>query len=212
MLPDMDLLTKLKELFASLFYDESQDSSPRQSESTMQPSSGTASSLSDPSLHKEYSYIQAILLIKQALTHLEAHCQSSYSLVDSLKKELSLQQRNQEQQINATIEGALLSFYKDVADPVTQLVTLNHLIEEGKPVKPEDIVVHARLLIAALNEHGLSIEGSPGQVVPYNPNFHEPLSTNESPSVGEPVFIRFPGASFKGQVIKKAGIQIRENS
>ncbi len=208
----MDLLTKLKGLFAFLSYEEPEASSPQQSERTTQSSSESASLLSDESIQTDNSYAQAIVLIKQSLSHLEAHCQNNHELVAGLKKELSLQQSNQEQQINATIEGALLSFYKDVADPVTQLVTLNQLIEQGKPVKPENIAIHARLLIAALKEHGLSIEGDPGQILPYNPNFHEPLSANENPSVGELVSIRFQGASFKGQVIKKAGIQIRESS
>lgn len=213
MLANMDLLTKLKDLFSSFFSDESEETQPRHIQPTLQSSSASVPSLSDADLQVDDSDGQAIMLIKQALVLLQADSKNDHDLVDSLKKELDLQQRNQQQQIDATIDGALLSFFKDAADPVTQLLTLNDLIEsQTRPVKPEDVIVHAKLLIAALQEHGLTIEGRPGQVVQYNPNFHEPLSASENPAAGESVSIRFPGASFKGQVIKKAGVQITENS
>lgn len=208
----MDLITKVKNLFASLFSEESEESQPPRSQSSDQSPSSLPPSLSDANLQTDNSDDQAIVLIKKALALLQADSQNNHDLVLSLKKELNQQQQNQQQQISATIDGVLLSFFKDAADPVTQLLTLNDLIEQGRPVSPEDVVVHAKLLISALKEHGLTIEGSPGQVIAYNPNFHEPLSATENPALDQPVSIRFPGASFKGQVIKKAGIQMTENS
>lgn len=209
----MDLFTKLKDLFASFFSDEAEEAPTRRSQSTAQSPSGSVSQLSDANLQIDDSDGQAIALIKQALVLLQSDSKNSHDQIDNLKMELNLQQRNQQEQIDATIDGALLSFFKDAADPVTQLLTLNDLIEhQSKPVKPEDVIVHAKLLIAALQEHGLTIEGRPGQVVHYNPNFHEPLSATENPAVDQPVSIRFPGASFKGQVVKRAGVQIMENS
>jgi hypothetical protein len=62
-------------------------------------------------------------------------------------------------------------------------------------------------MVRVLEDHGMKLEGQVGDVVPFDPDQHEPLSAEVSIVRGEQVVVRFRGISHKGVLLRKAGIE-----
>jgi molecular chaperone GrpE (heat shock protein) len=96
---------------------------------------------------------------------------------------------------------------QSAAAPAAQLALQAHLLEaEGKPVAARDMLAVARNLVRALETEGLLLEEKPGQRVAFDPNRHEPLSTETPIAVGQPALVKLPGLSFQGALLRKAGV------
>jgi molecular chaperone GrpE (heat shock protein) len=90
---------------------------------------------------------------------------------------------------------------------VAHLLTQADLLErDGKPIQAQDVLTVARRLVRVLEDHGLTLEGSVGETLPFDPNRHEPLSAEAALQPGEPAVIKFVGASYGGKVLKKSGV------
>ena len=74
------------------------------------------------------------------------------------------------------------------------------------PVAARDTLAVAQRLLDSLVSFGLALEGPVGESVPFDPNRHTPLSAHAVPETGQPVVIRFPAASYRGELIHKAGV------
>jgi hypothetical protein len=106
------------------------------------------------------------------------------------------------------VHGELAGVVEDLAVPITQLHTQEHLLaKEGKPVGARDVLTVANQVIHLLEDRGLALEGTVGEEVPYDPDRHEPLRAADRPAPGAPVVIRFAGVVWRGQVVKRAGVE-----
>jgi molecular chaperone GrpE (heat shock protein) len=96
---------------------------------------------------------------------------------------------------------------QNAAAAAAQLALQGHLLEsEGKPVQARDVLAVARSLLRTLENEGLKLENQPGQLVSFDPNRHEPLSTDTQLFVGQPARIKLPELSFQGALLRKAGV------
>ncbi len=99
-----------------------------------------------------------------------------------------------------------------LAAPVAQLGTQRHLLEvAGKPVQAQDILANAKRIVRALEDHGLSLEGTVGTVAAFDPDRHAALAGAASLRGGEPVVIRFPAVAYRGKVLRRAGVEKAES-
>jgi molecular chaperone GrpE (heat shock protein) len=99
------------------------------------------------------------------------------------------------------------SLLAEIARPAAQFITQIHLAEQqGKDLQGRDVLAVAHTLLAALQDYGLAQEGEIGQVLPFDPNRHEPLSAEGLPGPGQPVVIRLVGFSYHGRLLHKAGV------
>jgi molecular chaperone GrpE (heat shock protein) len=97
------------------------------------------------------------------------------------------------------------------ATRITQLNTQAHLIDaEGKPVTAWDVVANARGLLRVFEDEGVTLEGRPGEVVPFDASRHELLQAGAGCADGEPVEVRLCGVYFRGRLLRKAGVTRRE--
>jgi molecular chaperone GrpE (heat shock protein) len=126
----------------------------------------------------------------------------------SLKGELERQHSSASARVAGAVQAQVERLLADAAAPVAQLLTQAHLLEvEGKPVQAKDVLAVARRLVRTLEDSGLTLEGSIGQAVPFDPNRHEPLGAGGFPEPGQPVVVRFVGVAYQGKLLRKAGVE-----
>jgi molecular chaperone GrpE (heat shock protein) len=118
-----------------------------------------------------------------------------------------LRAAEQTRQAEAT-QASLTRLLSDLAGPVTQVVTQVHLVEaEDRPVRTSDVLAVARRLVRALEDHGLTLDGTVGATAAFDPNRHAPLGEVAGLSPGQPVVVRFVGVAYGGTLLRKAGVQ-----
>jgi hypothetical protein len=113
--------------------------------------------------------------------------------------------------LDAAVHGTLERILTGAAPSAAQLARLARMLEvEGLAVPARDVLAVARRLATAFEDEGLRLEGTIGERVPYNPNRHDPLNTSASLTPGQTVVVRFAGASYRGKVLRRAGVELPE--
>ncbi len=149
-----------------------------------------------------------LLALDRDLQILRLELSERDQLITSLKQELERQRTGENTRIIEAAKTQVEQLLTDVAAPVTQLLTQVHLLEvEGKPVQAKDVLAVAKRLVRALEDNGLTLTGSVGETVPFNPNYHDSLSTSTSLTPGTTVVVKFAGISYQGKAIRKAGVE-----
>ncbi len=125
----------------------------------------------------------------------------------NLKSELERHRNAQDARVAETVRAELERLLTNCAMPIAHLLTQAHLLEvEGKPIQAADVLVVAKRLVRTLEDYGLALDGTVGEAVVLDPDRHEPLSVDESLTPGQQVLVKFVGASYRGKIIKKAGV------
>jgi molecular chaperone GrpE (heat shock protein) len=126
----------------------------------------------------------------------------SLSKLNATLERLRLQgDASSQEKADARVEALL----GQIAGPISQLITQADLVEnQGKTIPAQDVILLVKKLIKGFQEQGLALSGNLGQIVPYNPDLHTPLSGNLTLQAGQPVKIRFVGIQHKQKTIKKA--------
>ena len=135
-------------------------------------------------------------------------------VVANLKGELERQRSGDSARITEAVQAQVEQFLTDVATPVAQLLTQVHLLEvEGRPVQARDVLAVVKRLVRALEDNGLTLDGSVSETVPFDPDHHELLSatTEVVTTVGRPVVVRFSGVAYRGRLLRKAGVERAED-
>jgi molecular chaperone GrpE (heat shock protein) len=115
------------------------------------------------------------------------------------REDLERERNRSTTRITEAMQAQIERVLTDVAAPVSQLLTQTYLLEvENQPVQAKGVLITAKQLVRVL--------GEVGQVVPYDPNYHQPLSDKVALVPGEPVVIKFSGMSYAGRMIRKAGV------
>ena len=129
-------------------------------------------------------------------------------MVAQLKVELERQRSGSSAHASEAVQAQVEQLLSDVATPVAQLLTQAHLLEvEGKPVQAKDVLAVTKRLVRTLEDNGLTLEGRVGESVPFDPDRHEPLSTDVSPKSGQMVTVRFVGVAYRSKLLRKAGVE-----
>src|SRR5262245_16425470 len=128
-------------------------------------------------------------------------------LLGSLRSELERQRNGESLRIAEAVQSRIEKLMIDVAAPVAQLLTQAHLVEiEGKPLQVKDVLVVAKRLVRSLEDEGLKLEGGVGETTSFDPNRHELLGGEAALTRGKAVVVRFAGVSYRGRLIRKAGV------
>jgi molecular chaperone GrpE (heat shock protein) len=126
-----------------------------------------------------------------------------------LRAELERERESEAVRVSEAVDARVEQLLTQSATPAAQLTAQAYLLEtEGKPVEARDVLAVAKRLVTALAEAGLAFDGSVGETVAYDPDRHEPLG---SPSVrpGQAVVVRLPGCSYRGRLLRRAGVEAR---
>lgn len=156
---------------------------------------------------------EELLALSQQLQSARLELEAAQRALNALTIEMEMLRARQGEQVRESAGTQLEAVLKDAAGPSAQLITQAYLLEQqGKPVQARDILNVARRLLRALEKHGLTIEGQPGDSVAYDPDRHTPLSADSSLHPGQPVTVRIPGASLSGKVLARAAVEPGEGA
>jgi molecular chaperone GrpE (heat shock protein) len=150
---------------------------------------------------------ERVLTLEREVQRLRLELQERDRVVTNLKGEVERQRGAEEARLAEAVRMQVERLFADVAVPVVQLLTQAHLLEvEGKPIQAKDVLAVVKRVVRALEENGLTLQGSVGEAVAFDQNRHESLRADTSLMPGEQVVVKFVGASYQGKVIKKAGV------
>ena len=129
-------------------------------------------------------------------------------LIANLTQELERQRKSEEARLAEAVQAQLERLLTDAAAPVAHLLTQAHLLEvQGTPVQAQDVLGVAQRLVRVLEDGGLAVEGRVSQTLSFDPHRHEPLSNEVSLTPGESVVVRFVGLTYRGKILRKAGVE-----
>lgn len=149
------------------------------------------------------------LALERELQDLRLELAESERKLANLRRELERQRNREGTHIHAAIQREIEQLIGEIASPISQLLTQAYLLEvEGKPVQARDILAVARRLVRTLEDRGLTIVDNIGDTIPFDPDCHQPLSSNLDLAAGTPVAIKIAGVSYRGKIIKKASVEL----
>lgn len=147
--------------------------------------------------------------LQEARLELVAHEQA----IERLSRENEAMRLRQGELIRDAVAAEIEVLLRDAATPVAQLATQAHMVEsQGKTLQARDVLGVAKRLLHALEKRGLKLEGAPGDIVLYDPDWHYPLSAHQAIEPGQAVVIRFPAVVYQGKVLARAGVEPRQES
>jgi molecular chaperone GrpE (heat shock protein) len=153
---------------------------------------------------------ERVMELERQVQSLRLDLTEQEQLAARLRKELERQRSGASNHVAEAVQAQVEQLLADAATPVAQLLTQAHLLEtEGRPVQAKDALAVAKRLVRTLEDHGLAYEGHVGETVPFDPDRHEPLSTDAFPRPGQTVVVRFVGVSYQGKLLRKAGVEHR---
>ncbi len=145
---------------------------------------------------------------ESTLKSLELEISDRDQTILRLKNELARLRESRDTTANELVEAKLKDLLKELAPSISQLQTQRHLVlEQEKPLAPRHIFTILDQMQRVLSKYGLEVMDQVGETVLFNPDHHTPLSLNTPLSTGSSVVIRFPGLSYRGQRIRKAGVE-----
>ena len=150
---------------------------------------------------------ERVLALERQVQSLRLELTEQHQLVVNLKSELQRQRDAEDTRLADAVWAQMERFMTNAATPVAHLLTQAYLLEvDGKPLQARDVLSVARRLVRILEDNGLTLEGKVGEMLPFDPNRHEPLSADAALQPRETVVVKFVGASYGGTVCKKAGV------
>ena len=137
---------------------------------------------------------------------------TSMSRAQETSEEISFDIKAFEVEGNTLLSAeSLQEVMNDVASTASQLLTQAHLLEEEeKPLQARDILRVAKCLVSTLEHHGLHFYGEIGETTTFDPSTHHLIAVETCMNEGDYVVIRFPGATFRGTIVHRAGVEAQE--
>lgn len=95
-----------------------------------------------------------------------------------------------------------------IGTPLVQLVTQGHLHRAGTvALSADEVLGVGSRLVAALGAAGVETVGEIGVTEPFDPARHDPLGAGRALAGGQPAVVRMAGLAYRGQVVRKAGVE-----
>jgi molecular chaperone GrpE (heat shock protein) len=146
--------------------------------------------------------------LKREIQGLRLELEECDRKVKEIKDLFEYKREGSASQITESVQLKMEQLLSELATPIAQIMTQAHLVDVGKEsVAAVDVIVLVKRMVRVLEDHGMKLEGQVGDVVPFDPDQHEPLSAEVSIVRGEQVVVRFRGISHKGVLLRKAGIE-----
>lgn len=147
-----------------------------------------------------------ILELDSTLQTLKLEMQEQDRLLKQVRNDVDLADRKSESTVKVMYEQQMEALAKDLASPMVQLKTQQHLSAQ-RQIQAKDVLTIAMRLLQSVESLGVKLEGQIGDEVAFDSTIHEGLSIyDESPRDGVPVKISMPGVSYNTRVIRKISV------
>jgi molecular chaperone GrpE (heat shock protein) len=128
------------------------------------------------------------LALETELQGLRLELAERETAIITLKQDLEQQRQGEQSRLQVAQQTEMETLLDQLSAPLSQLLTQTYLVEhQGKTVQPQDIFTVTNRLIRTLETKGLAIAVPVGETQPFDPNRHQPLSSNQDISAGTPV-------------------------
>jgi molecular chaperone GrpE (heat shock protein) len=149
-----------------------------------------------------------VLGLEREMQGLRLALEEKDQIIENLKSATDRQRQEEGDRVTGAVQVQMVRLMVNIANPLSQILTQAHLLEvEEKPIQAKDVLSVGKRLIRMLEEEGMSIEGSVGEVHPFDANFHEPLNADVSLTSGQSVKVKFAGIGYNNNTIRKAGVE-----
>ena len=129
-------------------------------------------------------------------------------LIKTLKGDLERTRNTERERIAEVLQAQMQKLMTNCAAPIAQIATQTHLLEvEKKPVQSKDVLTVAKRIMKVLEDEGLTLLGEVNGIVPFDENYHQPLTSQIQLQNGDRVVVRLAGVSFAGRVLRKASVE-----
>ncbi len=145
------------------------------------------------------------LAMEREVQTLRLELEAAREQIVQLEAALNRQRTQGASRVSDAVSSIHEDLMKELAAPVSQLVTQAHLVDEGKPLSARDVVNVTRRVVRTLTASGLLVEGQPGEAATFDGERHQPLG-DFHPQSGDPVVVRMPGVSLNGRRLHKASV------
>jgi molecular chaperone GrpE (heat shock protein) len=152
---------------------------------------------------------ESTLALETELQSLRRELAEREKTIATLKQDLERQRQGEQSRLQAARQTEIETLLDQLSTPLSQLLTQTHLVEQqGKTVQPQDIFTVTNRLIRTLETKGLAISIPVGETMPFDPNRHQPLSSNQDIAAGTPVVVKMPGLAHHQKILKKALVEL----
>ncbi|MBX9771310.1 MAG: nucleotide exchange factor GrpE [Candidatus Obscuribacterales bacterium] len=148
--------------------------------------------------------------IQQSAEQLRQELDTYKNEINAIEQEFERTQSQTKDLIKDSVESTLKELFSQVSPSCVMLVTQKHLHTQGKETTPEQVFTVTQELLQVLIDNGLNVFGTPGEVVPYNPNKHSLPSAEAELSENDAVKILAPGTEFQGYVLQRAQVELKK--
>lgn len=154
-------------------------------------------------LGKEDKKNEETLSIKSKIGALELDIKEKEEEIAAIKKEYDILKNDTKQAIEGTNTKAFERVYKELTNPLSQLLAMKRFIESGRDLATEDIFKVVDQIITGIQGQGVKMIGNTGKTVCFDSSLHQPAGT-EGIMEGDEVQIRFVGFRLGETILKKA--------
>ena len=145
---------------------------------------------------------------ESTLKSLEMEISDRDQTIARLTSEITRLRDGQQKTAGDLVEAKLKDLFEELSPQISQLQTQRYLVcEQEKPLPPQHIFTILDQMQRVLSKYGLEIADNVGETASFNPDHHAVLSRKYALSTGDTVIIRFPGLCYRGQRIRKAGVE-----
>lgn len=156
--------------------------------------------------------MKLLAAINTILKRLRGDCASEKSELLFLRSELARLKTEEEQSDCNSATRSYERLLQESSSPLSQLILQIHIAEKPEnTLTASDVLVHVKKVLNIFEQHGMTVMGHVGEVVAFDPNWHELVSPCCPTDRNTAVCVRFPGIGYQSTVIRKALVGIEEN-
>lgn len=150
----------------------------------------------------------ALLEAEARIRRLELDIQKMEQVIAGLQSDHAQREASHQNLSGLEVSTRLDDVFRSAAAPVAQLFTQAWLhTDQQKNLQAGDVLAVAQRLINSLERSGMQIVHQVGEIVPFDPDRHSPLSASEELRAGGLVKVRFVGVAHQGRILLKAAVE-----
>lgn len=148
------------------------------------------------------------LALLNRIRELEMEVESLEQSIHRLRADNQRSQISVKEQFNAEMNAHLEHIMQQAASPVSQILTQSWLNDGKKTsIQAADVLTVSRRLIRVLENAGMQILHTPGEIAAFDANQHLPLNAGTTLQNGQTVLVRFAGIAWQGRILLKAAVE-----
>jgi len=151
-----------------------------------------------------------ILALESEIASLKMEMQEQDRILKQVRGDLELAEKKTEGTVKGKFEQQMEVLARDLASPMVQLKTQQHLSTQ-RQIQAKDVLAVAMRMVQSIESIGIKFLGNIGEKVKFDSTAHEELNMNGTLNEGCSAQISMPGISYNERVIRKIAVTSSEN-